>query len=140
MPEPVEALVRRGQADVAAGEAEAYLALADRKGQPWSLARAARVRALLAADGDIAAAVRLFESALDLLAATPDAFEEARTRLLFGERLRRARRLAPARVQLQRALDGFEELGARAWAEAAAGELAATGLSAHRRGPGPSST
>jgi len=137
VPELVEALVRRGQADVASQEAQAYLALADHKGQPWSLARATRVRALLAAEHDVDRAVELFEAALGWLAATPDAFEEARTRLLYGERLRRARRVAPARLQLQRALDGFERLGARAWAEAAAGELAATGLRAQRRGTEP---
>ena len=137
VPELVEALVRRGDVVAARQQADAYLALADRKGQPWSLARAARVRALLAPESDIDGAVGRFEASLAWLSATPDAFEEARTRLLYGERLRRARRVAPARLQLQQALDGFEALGARVWAEAAAGELAASGLRAHRRGTGP---
>ncbi|MEO7236465.1 MAG: LuxR family transcriptional regulator [Lapillicoccus sp.] len=137
VPELVEALVRGGRADEAREGADAYLLLADRKGQPWSLARAARVRALLLPEADIDGSERHFAEALSWLSATPDAFEEARTRLLHGERLRRARRIAPARLELQRSLDGFERLGARAWADAAAGELAATGLHAHRRGPGP---
>ena len=46
--------------------------------------------------------------------------------LLYGERLRRAREITRARHHLQAALAAFEELGASAWAERAAAELAAT--------------
>jgi len=52
-------------------------------------------------------------------------FERARTELRFGERLRRARRPREARVHLGAALDGFERVGARPWADAASRELAA---------------
>ena len=74
-----------------------------------------------------------FEAALRLHGLTPDRFEEARTRLCFGERLRRARRRVQAREQLRRAFDAFDELGAEPWAERARLELLATGETARRR-------
>ena len=60
-------------------------------------------------------------------------FEAARTRLAYGERLRRARRRGRAREQLREALEDFERLGARPWAELRRAELAATGETARRR-------
>ena len=54
-------------------------------------------------------------------------FELARTWACWGERLRRGRRLAPARSLLHQALEGFEALGARSWAEHALAELRLTG-------------
>ena len=59
-------------------------------------------------------------------------FEQARTQLCFGERLRRARHRAQARQHLHNALDTFERLGARPWAERARAELRATGETARR--------
>ena len=61
-------------------------------------------------------------------------FELARTRLCYGERLRRAGRRIDARAQLREALGGFEALGAGRWAERARRELAGTGQRL-RRGP-----
>ena len=69
-----------------------------------------------------------------------DRFETARTRLAYGERLRRAAMRLRARDQLRVALDDFEDLGARRWAERAAAELAATGETVHRRGADPRSS
>ena len=66
-----------------------------------------------------------------------DRFETARTRLAYGERLRRASRRVRARDQLHGALDDFEDLGASRWAERAALELAATGETVRRRGADP---
>ncbi|MFF4778526.1 LuxR C-terminal-related transcriptional regulator [Microtetraspora fusca] len=54
-------------------------------------------------------------------------YERARTRLAYGEWLRRARRRADARVQLRAALEIFDRLGAELWAERARAELRATG-------------
>ena len=54
-------------------------------------------------------------------------FEKARTQLALGERLRRAKQRAEAREPLTAALDAFERLGARPWAERARTELRATG-------------
>jgi DNA-binding NarL/FixJ family response regulator len=60
-------------------------------------------------------------------------FELARTQLCFGERLRRGRRRADAREPLRHALETFEQLSARPWAERARTELAATGETARPR-------
>ena len=57
-------------------------------------------------------------------------FEHARTALLYGEWLRRARRKAEARAHLRTALETFERLGATPWAERARTELGATGTAA----------
>lgn len=56
-------------------------------------------------------------------------FDQARVRLLYGERLRRAGTMAAARVQLGAALEIFERLGAHPWAARAGSELRATGQS-----------
>ena len=78
----------------------------------------------------------LFDQAIRQQAQTPDAFETARTRLAYGERLRRARNRVLAREQLRAALDIFEHLGVGPWADRANAELAATGETRVRRGPG----
>ncbi|WP_214317861.1 helix-turn-helix transcriptional regulator [Nonomuraea sediminis] len=59
--------------------------------------------------------------------------DHARTRLLFGEWLRRMRRKADAGAQLRFALETFESLGATPWAERARAELDATGAEVPRR-------
>ncbi len=136
-PELVDALLRTGQRAEAETAASVYERAAQAKGQPWALARAARARGLVAEDDGEAR--RCFERALETHAATLDRFETGRTRLAYGERLRRAGRRVDARAQLRPALDDFEELGAERWAERAAAELAATGESVHRRGADPRS-
>ena len=52
-------------------------------------------------------------AALELHWHTPDASEEARTRLAFGSRLRRARRRIDARLSLRESLSTFEDRGRR---------------------------
>jgi DNA-binding CsgD family transcriptional regulator len=69
-------------------------------------------------------------------ALTPDSFEAARTRLAYGERLRRARNRVLAREQLRAAAEAFERLGAHPWAVRAHTELAATGETRRARDPG----
>lgn len=134
VPELVEALTRTGRSAAAAALAPDYLARAERKGQPWSLARAVRVRALLAEPADLPG---LLAEALTLHGRTLDRFEEARTRLVVGQLLRRDRRRLAAREQLRLALETFERLGAPVWADVALTELNATGVTAHRRSLGP---
>ena len=63
----------------------------------------------------------------------PRPFEEARTRLCYGERLRRERRRLDARPLIREALDAFRRMGATAWERRAETELAATGARARRR-------
>jgi DNA-binding NarL/FixJ family response regulator len=84
---------------------------------------------------DPAEAGRLFGAALELYSAASRPFERARTELAFGELLRRARRRREARGHVRAALEVFEALGARLWAERARGELRASGESARRRDP-----
>jgi DNA-binding CsgD family transcriptional regulator len=128
VPEIVEALVRLDRAEEARPRLEELTARAHAKGQPWALARVARCWAMLGGDPG-------FDHALALHARTPDRFEEARTRLCHGERLRRDRRRTDAREQLRAALGAFEELGAQPWADRARAELQATGETARRRTP-----
>jgi len=135
-PELIEALLRLGEPSQAETVAASYQRAADAKGQPWALARAARAQGLMAGDGS---AERCFETALEIHVATLDRFETARTRLAYGEWLRRAARRVDARAQLRVALDDFEDLGAARWAERAAAELAATGETVHRRDADPRS-
>jgi DNA-binding CsgD family transcriptional regulator len=131
-PELVEVHVRSAQACDAERSAEEYLRRAAEKGQPWALARAERCRGLLAAEESFDAH---FDQALRCHELTPDTFERARTRLCYGERLRRARRRTDARRQLRAAYETFGALGAEPWAERARLELQATGETARRREP-----
>ena len=73
-----------------------------------------------------------FEKALAVPDAGLWAFDLARVELAYGERLRRAKQTAAARTQLAAALDMFERLGARPWAQRAANELRATGITIGR--------
>ena len=130
--ELTEAYTRLGRDDEAREVSAAFTAAAQAKGQPWPLARALRGQGLLAADADFPA---LFDQAIRQHAQTLDAFETARTRLAYGERLRRARNRVLAREQLRAALDIFEHLGAGPWADRASAELAATGETRRRRDP-----
>jgi DNA-binding CsgD family transcriptional regulator len=91
-----------------------------------------RCRALLSTGAD---AERHFEEALSLHRLAPRPFEEARTELLMGEHLRRARQRLAARDHLRTALDTLELIGATPWAERARAELRATGETARKRDP-----
>ncbi len=73
-----------------------------------------------------------FTEALDLGRGLPP-FEYGRTRLLYGEWLRRERKRTEARAQLRAAADLFHALGTPAWAQRAEAELRATGQTARKR-------
>jgi DNA-binding CsgD family transcriptional regulator len=128
----VDAHLRLGNREQAARIAAELTTAATAKGQPWSLARARRCQGLIADDAEFASC---FEQALAHHAQTPDTFETARTRLAYGERLRRARNRVLAREQLRAAADAFERIDARPWTERARAELAATGETLRRRDP-----
>jgi DNA-binding CsgD family transcriptional regulator len=130
--ELVDAYIRLGRGQEAAEVTAELTAAANAKAQPWSLARAARCRGLVAPDADITVH---FERALRHHEQTPDAFEKARTQLAYGERLRRARNRVLARKELRDAIEVFERLDARPWAERARTEMAATGENVRRRDP-----
>jgi DNA-binding CsgD family transcriptional regulator len=119
-PSLVEAAVRVGRPELAEAVAAAYADLGP------SEALVARCRALV--DRSDAC----YERALALERGSASRFERARTQLLYGEALRRARRRREARAQLHAAHEMFEKLGAEAWARRAAGELRGSGASANR--------
>ncbi|MBH1939203.1 AAA family ATPase [Streptomyces sp. AV19] len=123
----VEAAVRAGLPGRATGRQAAFTAWADAAGQPWAEAVALRCAALT---GPEEAAEERYSAALERHREAGRPFEEARTELLFGEWLRRARRRTEARPRLRNALEAFECLGAVPWAERARGELRAVGETA----------
>ena len=127
--ELVDGYLKLGRNDDAQRVAAQFIAAARAKGQPWSVARALRCQGMLAEDSSFTAD---FDRAIGLHEQTPDAFEAARTRLAYGERLRRSRSRVLAREQLRAAVDTFDDLDARPWADRARAELAATG---ETRGP-----
>ena len=131
-PELIDACSRLGRTKEARALADAFSAAAEAKGQSWSIARALRGQGLVASDSRFAGT---FEQALEQHADTPDVFEEARTQLAYGERLRRARNRKLARGPLRAALETFELLDARLWTERARAELAASGETLRRRDP-----
>jgi len=128
--ELVDSYLRVGRTSEASAASDRLDDEAEKKGQPWSLARAARARGLLATDDEFP---EVFERALALQARTPDAFELAVTHLTYGARLRRGRRRRDARDQLRSALDIFDRLGAAPWSERTRTELLATGETPRRR-------
>lgn len=75
-----------------------------------------------------------FQAALELHEHDPSEFERARTRLAHGERLRRVRQRRRVRDHLHAALQSFEGIGARPWADRAGAELRASGERVRRRG------
>jgi DNA-binding CsgD family transcriptional regulator len=129
----VEAAHRVGRLDLAQTALARFESFARPSAAPWTLALLSRCRALLSAG---ATAGRFFQEALQRHADGGRPFDEARTRLLYGEFLRRGRRRAEARAQLRGALETFERLGASPWEERAGAELRATGETARKREPG----
>ncbi len=126
-PDLVEAYARQGRA----GDARRVLARLERRADltasPVARAAAARCRGMV--DDDFEPA---FTAALALDDQRPMPFERARTLLAFGRRLHRARRRAEARDRLLTARDGFERMGACAWAAQAEAELHAAGARRRR--------
>jgi DNA-binding CsgD family transcriptional regulator len=128
----IEAAIRGGHRDEALEWLDRLDAFATHTGIASEQARVAHCRALFA-DGETARG--LFEEALTLHSRSRRPFERARTELAYGEFLRRARRRVEARTHLQAALDRFEQLNARPWAERARFELRAAGRTARKRDP-----
>jgi DNA-binding CsgD family transcriptional regulator len=125
----VEAAVRTGHT----AEAAAHVATVRRspvvRHSP-RLALLAAGAAALAAPAEQAGA--LHREALASRGAASFPFERARLQLSYGEHLRRTRATSEARPQLTAALETFERLGARPWADRTAVELHASG---HPAGP-----
>jgi DNA-binding CsgD family transcriptional regulator len=132
LPLLVEAAVRAGDRHKAALALKRLEDRAQLAGTPWALGLLTRCRALTAETAD---AENWYRESIDLLAAVPLAAEHARSRLLFGEWLRRRKRRSEARIHLRAAYESFDAWGASLFAERARVELLATGETARRRVP-----
>jgi DNA-binding CsgD family transcriptional regulator len=119
----VEAAVRTGDLEVARVAVARLERWGHATGNPGATAIALRCRALI---GDEVPGP-LFSESLAVHPQGESPLELARTQLLYGEWLRRARRRIEAREQLRAAGDTFERLGCEPLAERARGELRATG-------------
>jgi DNA-binding CsgD family transcriptional regulator len=124
LPVAVEAAVRCGQIEKARRTFADLEARVLASGTPWALGVLARSKALLTETSE---AGQLYADAIDLLLQTSMEPDVARTRLLYGEWLRRKRRRVEARVQLNMAYEYFSEIGATSFAKRAEAELLATG-------------
>ena len=122
--ELVEAAVRSGVPERAAGALQRLSGMARACGTDWALGAEARSRALVS-DGD--AAENLYREAIGRFGRAGLRVDLGRARLLYGEWLRRQRRRRDARDQLGRAYEIFDSVGAAAFAERARTELRAAG-------------
>jgi DNA-binding CsgD family transcriptional regulator len=132
-PDWVEAAARAGEPQLAIPAMRQFESWADTVNLPWARAVAARCRTMLIPPDDPS------HGYLPALALHDDGnrpHERARTELVYGEALRRARQRTASRIQLRAALAGFEQLGATPWAERARAELRATGETTQSRGAG----
>jgi DNA-binding CsgD family transcriptional regulator/tetratricopeptide (TPR) repeat protein len=130
MVELIEAAVRAGTPELAAGVCSRLAEMARASGTDWALGVAARSEALLADDQR---AEELYVEAVDRLGRTRMAVDLARAHLLYGEWLRRQRRRLDARGHLRTAHGLFTDFGMEAFAERARVELEATGEHARKR-------
>jgi DNA-binding CsgD family transcriptional regulator/tetratricopeptide (TPR) repeat protein len=128
--ELIEAAVRTGKPDVAAGALEQVMAATAPSSTDWGGGIQARCRALVS-EGD--SAERLYRDAIERLARTRRRPDLARAHLLYGEWLRRENRRIDARVQLRAAHDQFASIGMEAFADRARAELQVTGEKVRKR-------
>ena len=126
----IEAYLRSGQRAEAEKVLEELEAQAESTGRLWARVAAGRARGMMASAETLSS---IFERTLALAETAGDPFELARTRLAYGESLRRFRRRNEARAQLRSAIETFESLGAIPWTRRAERELASTGERLQRR-------
>jgi DNA-binding CsgD family transcriptional regulator len=125
--ELIEAAARGGQAEQAAAALARLSERTRASGTDWALGTEARCRALLSDDES------LYQESVERLTRSRAAVELARSRLVYGEWLRRENRRVDAREQLRAAHEMFDRMGAAAFAERARRELSATGETARKR-------
>ena len=127
--ELIEAGVRCGRPDEAAAALDRLSERTVASGTEWALGIEARCRALLGDDES------RYRESIERLERSRAALELARSRLLYGEWLRRENRRTDARERLRDAHESFSQMGAQAFAERARRELLATGETARRITP-----
>ena len=124
--ELVEAAVRSGQPEEGAAAFERLSDRTSAAGTAWALGVEARGRALLHDDE------ASYRESIEQFTRSRAAVDLARSRLVYGEWLRRENRRVDAREQLRAAHESFSHMGAEAFAERARRELVATGETARR--------
>jgi DNA-binding CsgD family transcriptional regulator len=133
----IEAALRAGRVDDARRCLDELARDAETSPRVFTRAALARYRGALGPDAEVdehfGEALRLHEQ-IDLR------FERARTLLLYGERLRRARRRGDARERLQDAVAEFDRTGAVPWIARAGAELEAATGSGRRAAPAPAAS
>ncbi len=122
--ELIEAATHLGDRESAAAALPRFVERAGAGGNDWGMGAVAAARALLATDDDAEAH---FAEAIDRLERANIVLHLARTRLSYGEWLRRVNRRLDARQQLTAAHEMFTTMGAEGFAERARRELIATG-------------
>jgi DNA-binding CsgD family transcriptional regulator len=126
----IEAATRSGSSGSAAAAFERLAGITSACATDWALGLEARCRALVS-DGEVADCS--YCEAIDRFDRSGLQLELARTRLLYGEWLRRRQRSREGRDQLRSAYDAFDSMGAEAFADRARVELRASGGSTRRR-------
>ncbi len=127
--ELIEAGVRCGAADQAAAALDRLSERTRASSTEWALGVEARCRALLSDEES------LYRESIERLSRSRAAVELVRSRLVYGEWLRRENRRTDAREQLRSAHESFSRMGADAFAERARRELSATGETVRRITP-----
>jgi DNA-binding CsgD family transcriptional regulator len=127
--ELIEAGVRGGAADLAAAALDRLSERTRASSTEWALGVEARCRALLRDEES------LYRESIERLSRSRAAVELVRSRLVYGEWLRRENRRTDAREQLRSAHESFSRMGADAFAERARRELSATGETVRRITP-----
>jgi tetratricopeptide (TPR) repeat protein len=130
--EVVEAATRTGAPEHAADALRRLAESTGASGTDWGLGVEARSRALVS-KGETAEA--LYREAIDRLGRARLRMERGRA-LVYGEWLRRQRRIRDARDQLRRAYELFTEVGMEAFADRARLELRAAGVRTAHPKPG----
>ena len=125
--ELIEAGVRSGRRDEAAAALDRLSERTQASGTEWALGIEARCHGLLS-DGE-----SHYQESIERLVRSRATVELARSRLLYGEWLRRANRRVDAREQLRAAHEMFSRMGAAAFTERARRELSATGETVRKR-------
>lgn len=120
----IEAAAHLGDQESAASALPRFQERASAGGNDWGLGAAASAQALLASSEE---AEDLFAAAIEHLECANIVLHLARTRLSYGEWLRRVNRRQDAREQLTAAYEMFTRMGAQGFAERARRELVATG-------------
>jgi DNA-binding CsgD family transcriptional regulator len=127
--EVVEAGVRCDRRDEAGAALERLSERTQAAATEWALGIEARCRGLLSDEEP------LYEESIERIGRSRAAIDLARSRLVYGEWLRRQNRRVDAREQLRASYEMFGRMGAEAFAERARRELSATGETVRKRTP-----